>query len=120
MRLAPSILAGKLNKAKRTESARAAIKVNGGGELTTRLNRQSARMSFDNVPAALLCPSSSLSLLVRSFIRFFVSESRQKGAICVRLCVRVCVRSFVELTRGVHEQFYAACFIVPSFPFILR
>lgn len=38
----------------------------------------------------------------------------------MRLCVRVCVRSFVELTRGVHEQFYAACFIVPSFPFILR
>lgn len=25
----------------------------------------------------------------------------------MRLCVCVCVRSFVELTRGVHEQFYA-------------
>ena len=92
MRLAPSILAGKLNKAKRTESARAAIKVNGGGELTTRLNRQSARMSFDNVPAALLCPSPSPSL-ARSFVFCFGVQAERSNLcafVCACLCAFIC------------------------------
>lgn len=98
-------MAGKLNVTSRRNSGvpPKAMKRN-TGKLTTRLNLQSARTSFDNVLAITLVPSTSRAC---SFFPFLFSQFQRERSNLPGVC------SFVEPTRSVRIVLrHAACFFV--------
>ena len=83
-------------------------------EPAARLNRQNARMSFDNALTWLLSPLHSLVFHSHFFFFFFFFVSNRKEQFAWSTCVCVCVCSFVEPTRGVRIVLrQPGCFIVP-------